>query len=295
MAQTQFVVFGDSVTWGQGLADPHKFSSLVRQSLAAAGRELTIEMLAHSGATIGYRGPDDVPHIDGEVPVASPTVFKQLLTYSGDPTAAAVVLVTGGINDVNVRLLLNPLTPFDEVHYKTQLYCYHDMLALLTSTTQLFTSPTTKIVVTAYFPFLSSDSNPLRAPLLLAAHGVAPAPFAFHDIVFDKLVKLSMQFWNESTDALRRAVKDCGDSRVVLAVAPFTEKNSVYATDPWLFGLNAGDFSPQDEVILERRQACDLRYPPIDVIDREACYRASAGHPNVTGAQRFADVILSVL
>src|SRR5438132_903181 len=184
-------VVGDSVAWGQGLLDAHKYGSIVNQTLGIVTPPL---MLVHPGTTVGLPG-----------------------------------------------------------------------------------------------------AAPLRAPLLLATHGVSFTPFMHPDMVFEKVVALCLQFWKESAGCLRRAVSDCGDARVSFADAGFTEKNAVFAAAPLLWGVKM-DFSPQDEVIGDRHTACNVAYPlPLAVVEREACYRASAGHPNVAGAQQFAQAILASL
>jgi lysophospholipase L1-like esterase len=284
-------VVGDSVAWGQGLLDTHKYGSIVNQTLGLATPPL---MLAHSGATIGIRGATPFTAKSGEVPTSSPTVLEQV-TAAPDPADAQVVLMNGGINDVNIRVILNPMTTSDELSHKTQRYCHDDMLALLQTATQRFTSPESRFVVSGYYPILSGESAPFRVPLLLATHGVSFTPFMRQETVFDKIVALSLQFWHESTDGLQRAVRDCGDARVSFADAGFTERNAVFATAPLLWGVKM-DFSPQDEVVGDRHTACNVAFPlPLAVVERESCYRASAGHPNVAGAQQFAQAIVTSL
>src|SRR5947207_5108503 len=284
-------VVGDSVAWGQGLLDAHKYGSIVNQALGIATPPL---MLAHSGATIGIRGATPFSAKSGEVPTSAPTILDQVKA-APDPAAAQILLMNGGINDVNARVILNPLTTFTDLSHKTQRYCYQEMLTLLKTTTQRFTSPESRFVVTGYFPVLSRESGPFRVPLMLAVNGVSFAPFASHEVVFDKIVALSLQFWKEATDCLQRAVRDCGDARASFADAGFTEKNAVFATAPLLWGVRS-DFSSQDEVVGDRHAACNIAYPlPIAIVEREACYRASAGHPNVAGAQQFAQAILASL
>ena len=294
MAGSKIVVFGDSVNWGQGLRTPHKFSTLVRDALARSGRDLTVRMYAHSGATIGLRGPDTPGKIDGEVPVSYPTLLEQVASCDDRPDDVAVIILNGGINDIDIRVILNPLTTEADLRHDIRQFCYHDMLALLTEVTRKF--PSTKpIVVTGYYPILSKQSRPLRIPFLLQTYGVGVPFFVDQTLVFRKIVALCMQFWSESSVALQDAVRDCnaagGGSRVKYAAVPFTVQNAVFADDPWLFGLD-GEFNPQDEVIVHRRAACDLNIEPGDIFGREACYRASAGHPNRAGAVAYAGAIL---
>jgi hypothetical protein len=295
MAASKIVVFGDSVNWGQGLLTQHKFSTLVREGLASPGTSLTVQMLAHSGATIGVRGPGTTTRIDGEVPVSSPTVMEQVALYDDDPDDVAVIILNGGINDVDIRVILNPLTTQADLRHDIQQFCYHDMLVLLKAVAARF--PTTApMVVTGYYPVLSNKSHPLRIPFLLETYGVGFPFFLDQNLVFAKIVALSMQFWSESSVALQHAVMDCntfvGADRVKYAAVPFTVDNAVFADQPWLFGLD-GEFNPQDEVIAERRAACNLNIEPNDIFGREGCYRASAGHPNTTGAVAYANAIIA--
>ena len=69
--------------------------------------------------------------------------------------------------------------------------------------------------------------------------------------------------------------------------------HAALTSDPWLFGINA-DLSSQDNPVVAdaRKAACD-QYR--DRTDYTFCVHASAGHPNVTGAQQFANAILLCL
>lgn len=295
MTLSRLVVFGDSVNWGQGLRTSHKFSTLVRDSLTARGLALTVQMLAHSGATIGVRGPTAVARIDGEVPVSSPTLVEQVARYADDPDETAVIILNGGINDIDIRVILNPLTTQADLRHEIEQFCYEDMQTVLLQVLAKFPRAD-RIIVTSYYPILSPDSRPLRVPFLLQTYGVGVPFFVDSQAVLTKTVALCMQFWTESSLHLQRAVMACnaaaGETRVRYAAVPFTAGNAVFASDPWLFGLN-GDFSPQDEVALDRRAACDLNIDPFDVFAREGCYRASAGHPNVRGAAAYAQAIVA--
>lgn len=86
------------------------------------------------------------------------------------------------------------------------------MLTLLKAVTAKFPRADLRIIVTSYFPILS-PSEPFKVPLLLAAHGVAFSPLAPANVVFDKIVAQSVQFWKESTACLNTAIQRCGDRR----------------------------------------------------------------------------------
>ena len=297
MAPSTLVVFGDSVNWGQGLLAPHKFSTLVKERLAARGVNLALYMAAHSGATIGVRGPTAIAGIDGEVPVSSPTLVEQVATYAGDPDDVAVIILNGGINDIDIRVILNPLTTAADLRHEITQFCGEDMLTVLMQIAVKFPK-TDRIIVTSYYPVLSPESQPFRIPFLLQTYGVGMPFFMNQDLVFRKIVALCMQFWTESSVRLQHAAAACnaavGGTRVRYAAVPFTVGNAVFAGDPWLFGLN-GDFSPQDEVVAERHAACNLNIDPFDAFAREGCYRASAGHPNVRGAAAYAQTIVATI
>ena len=192
MPPSTLLVLGDSVAWGQGLLTENKFSTLVQENLNARGQTLTVTMLAHSGATIGIRGPTLASSDDGEVPVSFPTVVQQVAGFSGDPTDVALILLSGGINDVDIRRILNPLTNSRNLRHLIKQYCHNDMVTLLSEVTAKFSSPDLPVVVTGYFPILSADSHPLRIPFLLNMHGIGVPFFIDFPNVFAKIVSLSL-------------------------------------------------------------------------------------------------------
>ncbi len=160
-----------------------------------------------------------------------------------------------------------------------------------------FSKATARIVVTSYYLILSDQSRFGLGNEFLLTLGVPIAPLAtlFPAAglpIWGKVLDNASVFYADSTDALRRVIADVGDARVRLAAPAFTAANAALAGDPWLFGIR-WDLSPQDPMAAERRAACAR--DEHDPIRREQCIRASAGHPNVTGARRFADAILAAL
>src|SRR5512143_1544595 len=109
---SRMVALGDSVVWGQGLEPGEKFSSLVQAALDID----SCTLLAHSGATIGVGVDTTEPPLDGEVPTWYPTILQQCAAFTDSPETVDLVIVNGGINDVEVRTILNPLT--DSSHLK---------------------------------------------------------------------------------------------------------------------------------------------------------------------------------
>lgn len=121
------VAFGDSVMWGQGLAEGHKFRSIVRDHIHALTphRDVTVFNYSRSGAKIqslpmDAKNPvpmlpladppgapiqtDDPASIWGEVPWQLPSITKQSSTPML-PIADAdvdIVLLNGGADDVGL-------------------------------------------------------------------------------------------------------------------------------------------------------------------------------------------------
>jgi hypothetical protein len=91
-------------------------------------------------------------------------------------------------------------------------------------------------------------------------------------------------------------VEDVNDKRIVYVDAGFTNANSVFAPAKLLWGIEDDPaFSPEDEVAAARHVSCDAAIDPLLILEREQCYRASAGHPDQAGAKQFAKQILAAL
>jgi lysophospholipase L1-like esterase len=285
--------FGDSVPWGQGHNLPDKYARNVAKSLG-----LQLRMVAHSGATIGIDTPCKGA-TDGEVPFSCPTVLQQVRNYKTDPSAADVVLVNGGINDVSVRNIINPLVPADEIRRLTRQYCRFQMAKLLAEVLREFSQPAIRVVVTSYFPIFSKDSNfddiadYLRGNLVVVPEVKSQA--ALRLSILGRVVENAQAFWTESTAALKAAIADVGSPRIQFAEVPFQDDNAMFAHNSWLWEvkLQGGKLVPQDPVAAQRKKACDKFHP--DPLSRSTCYIASAGHPNLKGSKAFADAILSIL
>ena len=299
MAVSRIVVLGDSVAWGQGLLPQHKFATLAGQALGCAAAPTFI---AHSGAVIGVGLSNSPGAPSGEIPDSYLTILAQVAAFTDNPNTVDLVLIDGGINDIDVRFILSPLTSFVALGDRTKLHCYSDMKTLLTAVAAKFPNPNTRIVVTSYYPIVSNNSDPLRIPHLLSVRGVALPDFLDTAPLVRKTISLCLQFWHDSQMWLGRAVTETnsalGGNRIRFAVPQFTEQNSVFASTPWLWGLNLDpDLSPEDEVVATRVPACNGFYQgkPDELLACAQCHRASAGHPNVTGASQFADAVVQAL
>lgn len=286
MAGIRMLVLGDSVPWGQGLQETDKYDVLVEAALTAEGFNVDRQRLAHSGAVIGENAVQGQTG-PGEVPCARPTIIEQCDSFADSPESITVILANGGINDVDIRTILNPLVPEAVISGKIQAFCHDSLLALLKRIKAKFTHPQCRILVTGYYPILSHQSDPPFIPKLMALHGIAGPPFLSNDPLIACVVAHCQQFFAESTINMKRAVADVADARFSYVDLGFSNSNSVFAPDAFLWELN-DDLSPQDEVAAQRHASCDISFNAFDVLDREQCYRASAGHPNVSGARQIA-------
>ena len=298
-AEFRMVVLGDSVPWGQGLREQQKYPSLVENELAARYPDISKVSLAHSGAVIGVGFENQPDSIDGEVPVPHPTVLEQCQGYTHSPESVRLALVNGGLNDIDFRVILNPLINPAFLRANIKLVCYDDALTLLQALSARFSHPDCKILLTGYYPILSPSSHIPWIPRLLDFYGIASPSFLDSATVIGEVVRHSMQFWEESAASFEAAVAECnrragGAPRAFFVNPPFTVNNAVFAPDAWLYGLNL-DFSPQDPIAADRHASCDLYVDAADLPGREGCYRASAGHPNAAGSLAYAKAILARL
>jgi len=295
----KMITFGDSVVWGQGLFPQQKFSNMVYKSLTGADpTDDTLQVFAHSGAMIGVGATIVKPALDGEVPDSYPTILQQCADYAGKPDDVDIVIVDGGINDVNSFILDDPLLDTDDLREKIVKHLHGDMLVLLNAVTAKFTNPQTRIIVTGYYQILSAYSDRLRVPHFLGAHGIhlEDVLLELGELVLDKIFAHHALFAEQSAINLQRAVDETnqrlGGNRVRFALAPFGPENSALAPDAWIFGIDS-DLQAEDPFASERHALCER--DETDIFRRGTCNLASIGHPNVVGAQKFAAAILDAL
>ena len=131
---------------------------------------------------------------------------------------------------------------------------------------------------------------------MLSLHGVAPPPFVEPEDMIDPVVDRCEQFFTESTAQLQSAILGAQDPGITFVASGFTDANAVFVPNSsLLWGLD-DLLNPQDPVAAQRHTQCDISFPqPIEILHREQCYRASAGHPNIAGAIQFSKQILSAV
>jgi lysophospholipase L1-like esterase len=295
----RMLVFGDSTMWGCGLLDEHKFHALVeakvRKGIGRIGVYRTVA--AHNGAIIGNGDTTTGPELNGEVPTKYPTILQQVDKLASLPDAQYVdlVLVEGGINDVQLKVIFDWRQSDQSLISRVEQYCHQDMRVLLTRIASAF--PTARIINTGYFaPIADGSNNQLWEQILLSA--VAVFGFEIKLPVHMSTIKhRSALFATAQKDALKAAVAETntalggGAPRVFFADPNFGPDNGVFCSDPLLWGLKP-DLSPEDEIADVRSGICEAQAESGRVA---FCKKSSMGHPNVKGAIKYAEAIYPLL
>jgi lysophospholipase L1-like esterase len=182
----RMLVLGDSVMWGQGLEDEHKFSYKLKEWICAQRNggscpnkdDVQIHVEAHSGALIakpaeGHQKDEDRFTRDvapvrypGEVNNEYPTVWGEVdlaRRYYSDNSIPLeqvdLILVNGGINDMGAPRILAPkILGFlaGNINDFAKKYCEDDMKLLLDKVADTF--PNARIVVPGYFPLVTLET-----------------------------------------------------------------------------------------------------------------------------------------
>lgn len=322
----RILAMGDSVVWGQGLREEEKFYSLVADQIAKrveySGKNrigIYKSLLAHSGARIGIRDDgvrDDtlMQSLPGEVPTPYPTILQQCDAFNDAPETIDLIILNGGINDVNVDRILTVLS-LDELRRLTKIHCHNHMKVLLQNVVKKF--PSARVVVTGYYPLVSEFSDtdflsPFLAGLGLTAASLiniglgevvkrglgAAVGIVLSDVVRNKLIENCRVFTEQSKTSLQLAIDEVNTTlgripRITFTDSRFRSEHAALARNSRLYGINP-DLTPQDGLVRDGRATacknCDDREP--DRIDLVVCTLASLGHPTPSGARAYATEIM---
>lgn len=319
IATFQMVCVGDSIMWGQGLQEPEKFYSLVAAHVKATNGGVSVFTTnkARTGAILGWYDLGSGPDRPGDLPDSYPTVKQQAEGLAALPNAPDVdlVLVCAGANDVKFSEFLDPHANRGRIQARVTEYCENNMTEFLTWLASKFTSAT--IVCAGYYAGLSLQSDPnfivdlvgvqyglennknLGAKALAISIGVSPAgkpTIAGNATFFATQANLAI------ATAVANANATINPARIFFADPRFKPENAAMAPKAWVYGLNdnGGILQPTDGPTSanQRKTECQARYPHLtkkDLNDREFCNLSSTGHPNVTGAQKYAEAIIALL
>jgi hypothetical protein len=316
----RILVFGDSVMWGQGLEEPNKFHSLVEQAIRQRHGDIGVykDVRAHSGAMLSAKlaspisrlgGTAFQQRLNGEIPTDFPLISDQILEFENAPDAQDdmdLILLDGGINDINVRTILSPLTSSGELSAGAKIACHDDMVELLKELVSKFSKA--KIIVTGYYQVISNQSDLALLDALMIAVGLDLASIPGAIIgglataeIRDRISANCALFASEANRQLQNAVAEVNaalpgsvGTRAFFADPKFGPANAALAPDSFVYGIHI-DLSPEDptSVAGPRAAACDAAGS--GQTDVAICKRASVGHPNARGAQAYANAIMPLL
>src|SRR5262249_51213331 len=135
------------------------------------GGTAKLTTVAHSGAVIGIDLNPAVQPVPQEVPRPYPTILQQVTNFTDAPDTVDLIIINGGINDLDIRYIFSPLTDVHELVTLTNLYCHDHLVVILREV--LNRCANAKVVVTGYFPILSERSNVTLVHLFLHAHFIS--------------------------------------------------------------------------------------------------------------------------
>jgi lysophospholipase L1-like esterase len=324
MQTYRILAIGDSVVWGQGVLDDHKFSALTRKNVEArlaqsqpGQHQVVLEVLAHSGAITTGISPAGT-RMQGEIPWSYPSVQEQVSSLSTRPSRDDVrlIVMNGGANDVNIGEIISPSTTLDQIRLKTRKACYENMRDNVRRALSL--CPNAEIILVGYYQALTEFSQlgptdlehfainlfgVLKSPDILAALRTAIGDPTQSEVWKRAMIENGAAFqqavdeaFSDLADSLNSELKFFGEQPRVHAVSSgFQPKNGAFCSpDSFIWGPNGAGFV-SDEVVNPRMVEVDRLVASGVVIDKSLAYRASIGHPNVQGHQCFANSILPVL
>ena len=316
------LVLGDSIQWGQGLQLEDKIFSLCAASITKySGREVQVHNFANSGARI-WKDASTAPHPNdtafgggtytkpgnastrlfiGERPRVEPYLWAQLYEAAQQLDAKGVVpdliLLDGGINDVGVFEIANPLNSVDEMTDRVN-NMQGFMRELLIEAHKKF--PEAKLIVTGYYPIFSMRSfasilgRAATVAYVHAFHGIGLSPFE----PLDHLADLSSAFATGINTVLRDDVaafnQSSNQTLAACAIPAFGAANAYAAPSTLLWELKLDPFhflEPEDDAIDARQDACG----GATGVESLICHRASAGHPTPAGARRYHKAVFTAL
>jgi hypothetical protein len=316
------IALGDSVMWGQGLG-PNKFAREVKYELSLASSPRRVPdpyIFAHSGATLGGHDWDQYPFKPPqEIPLPYPTIPKQLemaKSWLGEMSIGhdqvALVLLNGGINDVGALeiLSIDPTIGPDWVRERTRqklAFMYNSVEGVGLLPKVLETFPKAKVVIPNYYQIISTDTDITALELLLVAFFPgSPLPLV-GPILRNKLDKQSEAFNLEWTESMRRIIEEVRTTRpdlfesdperICLVDVQFSGINAYGAEDSYLWELVSMNVIDTNDQVREARirDCADAENHPWGSDKPFYCRYAPAFHPNVTGANRYKDVIMSCI
>lgn len=299
-------VVGDSIAWGNGLRTSDKTYTLVQETIERElGVRTVLQNLSQTEATLATNSTDQ-PCLHGcwgEVPRSRTSIATQV-TLLKRPELLDLVLLTGCLNDVSLRRILDPFIDPDRLTELTVEACDTSMTQLLQDLRRL--APQATLVVMGLYPIVSEQSDLLGVEQMRLVYGSEPVPFL--DGLVSALAQNSALFATTANDALKRAADkintmSSSEAPVLFADPGFGSDNAIFAPHTRLWGLtpdnrtlpllNFGvEWLPEDPIAATRWEACLER---VSAIHPVSCLYGSVAHPRPEGAQAYADSVITQL
>jgi lysophospholipase L1-like esterase len=317
----RLAVIGDSVAWGNGLNQEHKYYNLVAEWLRAnLGKPVEIIVYAHSGAHISGASGESVKNANLN------SVYPSLMYQAKNvPNNVDLILVSGGINDIGIANILDPKTSEDTIKNRSENIQepMKELLMYLVDNTK----PDANIIVTGYYPLITDDSklglkdraagaliargseesvsqelinlaasedNPSLGSAVTTWQSAKEFGINLENIIEnDPLFKAnSYTFYSTSSNSLNAAVNDVnnaiGGNRVAFVDPLFQSNNGYRASESYLWEFKPGaSIESNDEQFDERSKLTN----PLDYENKDN----ALDHPNVKGASRYFDLIKATL
>lgn len=319
--------------WGQGLKPENKSWHQIKVWLAQhTGRPVVERVEAHSGAVIEAHSIEaSSDTVDGEVNVARPSIVDQLeraLRFHVNRYEMDLVIVSGCVNDLGARYVLNAANSTDEIRLLTEAKCGPPMENLLRRITSSF--PSAYVIVAGYYPFVSDQTRNdmfMRGLTNTFYKAIPGAAKLSKDVLFKRMIANSDQWYRSSTKSLHEAVKTVNaelgvpksQERVSFAEIHLAPEQSFRArkTQLWDFEsslirkllvvLSFGRIllRTNDEVRKQRASSCKefWKAPPNETRSEKKvrkneqllCRYAALGHPNRQGALKYTEAFVELL
>jgi hypothetical protein len=298
------------------------------------GAELDIlesrERGRQGGATTATRQEGSAgDKLGGEIPRTYPTVWRQLdlaletlrtgrdargirsaTLPAANPEEVELVLMDGGANDVGfLDVVLDPKRTTDQVRERVNSIIRPGIQAYLPAVLKAF--PNATVVVTGYYRGLSDQSLHAQVAMLieegakwgLANNGIFRIPQDKTANEVRAAIARMAAFDDASNAVYRDVITQLGQGRTLFASPEFAPENAYGAPQRLVFQLT--DTDPAERI---RNPECDKllgewaygtfvtgQTSTNDTPWHLFCLDASTFHPNVAGARRYADKIISVL
>ncbi|MGI8498724.1 MAG: ubiquinol-cytochrome c reductase iron-sulfur subunit N-terminal domain-containing protein [Gemmatimonadaceae bacterium] len=290
---------GDSVMWGQGLLENQKFAFKTAAFLRGKlGRDVDIDFFAHSGAKIDT-GDGSRETFYGEIGIDRPSILTQLDMAMGryinariDSREIGLILLDGGANDFGFKSIADPTIDANWIRRRVQQSCGERMRdSLLPKAIGMF--PNAVIVVTGYYQAFSEQSTAIGPAFSIFGFLAPDAPSAKL-----ALLEKGKAFYTETSDQLRAAVaarQAESGNRLVFVDPMFAPENAWGAPQSFIW-----DVPNVDPASATRINACnaligDLKLDRLLMSADPTCRAANIMHPNVAGAQRYAEKVADAI